>query len=123
MRELLARLRSAWRGIARGSRLDADMDEEMRFHVEMQAERLMRERGLDRLEARRQAYVAFGGVEKYKEEGRDTRGVQWIDRVSLDLRLGVRMLVKYPLLTFIGGFAMAVAIAIGATFSKSSAKC
>ncbi len=115
MRELLARLHSAWRGIARGSRLDADMDEEMRFHVEMQAERLMRERGLDRLEARRQAYVAFGGVEKYKEEGRDTRGGQWIDRVSLDVRLGVRMLVKYPLLTLVGGFAMAVAIAIGAT--------
>jgi putative ABC transport system permease protein len=116
MRELLARLRSAWRGIAHGSRLDADMDEEMRFHVEMLAERLMRERGLDRSEARRQASVAFGGVEKYKEAGRDTRGVQWIDRVSLDFRLGVRMLVKYPLLTLIGGFAMAVAIAIGATF-------
>ena len=48
MRELLARLHSAWRGIARGSRLDVDMDEEMGvFHVEMQAERLMRERGLD----------------------------------------------------------------------------
>ena len=116
MRELLARLRSAWRAVRRGSQLDAEMHEEMRCHVEMQTERLMRERGLDRIEARRQAFVAFGGVEKFKEEGREVRGVQWVDRISLDVRLGVRMLVKYPLLTLVGGFAMAVAIAIGATF-------
>ena len=85
----------------------------MRFHVEMQAERLMRERGLGAQEARRQAFVAFGGVEKYKEAGRDTRGMQWLDALRQDGRLAVRMLIKYPSLTLIGGFAMAVAIAIG----------
>jgi hypothetical protein len=39
------------------------MDEEMRFHVEMEAERLVRERGLEAGEAQRQARVAFGGEE------------------------------------------------------------
>ena len=97
----------------RGAQLDADMDDEMRFHVEMQAERLMRERGLDAQEARRQAFVAFGGVEKFKEAGRDTRGMQWLDAIRQDSRLAVRMLLKYPALSLIGGFSMAVAIAIG----------
>lgn len=111
---LFARLRAVWRGLSRRAQLDRDMDDEMRFHIEMQAERLAREQQLDPQEACRRAYVAFGGVEKYKEAGRDTRGVGWLDAIAVDYRLGVRMLVKYPSLTLIGGFAMAVAIAIGA---------
>ena len=38
----------------------------------------------------------------------------WIDGVSLDLKLGGRMLVKYPGLTLVGGLAMAFAILVGA---------
>jgi predicted permease len=91
------------------------MDDEMRFHVEMEADRLVRERGLDPGEARRQALLAFGGFEKFKEQGRDTRGLRWLDVLSIDARLGLRMLVKYRGLTVVGGFAMAVAIGIGAT--------
>ena len=104
-----------WRNLAHASHLDAEMDEEMRFHVEMQAERLMRERQLDPPEARRQAYVAFGGVEKWKVAGRETRGGRWLDHLSLDTRLGLRMLIKHRSLTLIGVFAMAVAVAVGAT--------
>jgi putative ABC transport system permease protein len=109
-------LRSAWRALRRSSQLDAAMQDEMRFHIEMEAERLVREKGLDPREARRQAHVRFGGLEKYKEQGRDTRGLQWLDAVSLDARLAVRMLVKHRGLTLVGGFAMSVAIAIGAMF-------
>jgi predicted permease len=104
-----------WRAWWSGSRLDIAMDDEMRFHIEMESDRLVRERGLDAREARRQALLAFGGVEKFKEQGRDTRGLRWLDVLSLDARLGVRMLVKYRGLTVVGGFAMAVAIGIGAT--------
>lgn len=111
---LLARLRALWRGVVRPSQLDAEMDEEMRFHVEMQAARLARDGQLDPAEARRQAYVAFGGVEKWKEAGRDIRGLQWIDAIGLDCKLGLRMLIKHRALTIIGAFAMAVTIAIGA---------
>src|SRR5688572_32286138 len=84
-----------WRALLRRGRLDEAMDEEMRFHIDMEDERLVQEQGLDRQEARRRAHVAFGGVEKYKEEGRDTRPLQWLDAMSLDARLGIRMLVKH----------------------------
>ena len=116
------RMRAVWRVLWRSHQLDADMSEEMRFHVDMETERLVREHGLDPVEARRRAYVAFGGVEKYKEQARDVRGRRWIDAISLDARLGVRMLIKYRGLTMIGGFAMAVAIAIGATFFEAFAQ-
>ncbi len=112
---LFARLRATWRGLSRPSQLDAEMDDEMRFHVEMQAERLAKERHLDPAEARRQAYVEFGGVEKWKEAGRDTRGTQWIDGIVMDCRIGLRMLMKHRSLTIIGAFTMTVTIAIGAT--------
>ena len=90
------------------------MRDEMRLHIELEAERL-RNNGLDPDEARRQAHVRFGGVEKFKAEGRDARGFAWLDSVSLDARLGVRMLAKHRWLTGVGGVAMAVAIALGAS--------
>lgn len=114
MKRIWARVRSAWRALSHSTQLSVDMQEEMRFHVEMETERL-RGRGLDAGEARRQAHVRFGGVQKYREHGRETLGLHLIDAVSLDARLGVRMLMKHRGLTLVGGFAMAVAIAIGAT--------
>jgi putative ABC transport system permease protein len=114
MTTLFARLRSFWKGVRRPDQLWDEMGEEMRFHVEMEAERLERERGLAPAEARRQAAIAFGGVEKYREAGRDARGLGWLGGLTLDLKLGGRMLVKYPGLTIIGGLAMAFAIWVGA---------
>ena len=93
---------------------ESRMDQEIHFHVEMETERLMREEGLDAVEARRRALVAFGGVEKHKEALREGRGLAWLGGLSLDLKLGVRMLVKYPGLTLVGGLAMAFGIWFGA---------
>ena len=93
---------------------ESRMDQEFRFHLEMETERLMREKGLDAVEARRRALVAFGGVEKHKEALRDGRGLARLRGLTLDLKLGGRMLVKYPGLTIVGGLAMAFAIWVGA---------
>jgi putative ABC transport system permease protein len=92
---------------------EARMEEEFGFHVEMEAERLMREHGLDAREARRRALVAFGGVERHREDLREGRRPAWLAGRSLDFRLGFRMLVKYPGLTMVGGLAMAFAIWVG----------
>ncbi len=105
-----ARLHLLFRRRAAESR----MRDEFRFHIEMEAEAMMREQGLSAAEARRRALVAFGGVETHKETMRDGRGLAWFTGVSLDLKLGVRMLRKYPVLTLAGGLALAIAIGIGA---------
>jgi len=90
------------------------MDDEIGFHIDMETERLVREEGLEPGEARRRALVAFGGVEGHKEALRDGRGLAWLGGLSLDFKLGFRMLVKYPGLTVVGGLAMAFAIWAGA---------
>jgi predicted permease len=98
------------------SRREAEerMNEEFRFHLDMEAERLVREEGLAPQEARRRAVIAFGLAEQHKDALRDGRGLAWAGGLALDLKLGGRMLVKYPGLTVVGGLAMAFAIWAGA---------
>ena len=69
------------------------MDEELQFHVAKYAEDLVRA-GVGREEAVRLARVEFGGVEKIKEECRETSGWQWPQELGQDIRYGLRMLRK-----------------------------
>ena len=110
----LAGLRERVTGLLFQSREAADLDEELRFHLEMEADRLEREEGLDRAEARRRARLSFGSVDRTKEEVREARGLGWLTGWWLDVKLGARMLVKYPALTVLGGLAMAFATFTGA---------
>jgi len=90
------------------------IDSEFQFHIEMETERLVRELALDPVEARRRALVAFGGKDKHHEALRDGRGTAWLGGLSLDLKLGLRMLAKYPGLTIVGVLGISVAVTIGA---------
>jgi putative ABC transport system permease protein len=113
-----ARLRLLFAGRAAESRMNA----EFRFHIEMETDRLMRDKSLAPDEARRRALAAFGGVEKHKEALRDGRGLAWLSGISLDVKLGGRMLRKYPGLTLAGGLALAIAIGIGAGWYDVTSK-
>jgi putative ABC transport system permease protein len=93
---------------------ESRIDDEIRFHIEMETQRLVRDEKLEPDEARRRALVAFGGVQQHRETLREGRGTAWLSGLSLDLKLGGRMLVKYPGLTLIGGLAMAFGIWFGA---------
>jgi len=98
-------------------RVEREMGEEMRLHVAMEADELMRERGLSSEEAHRQAMIAFGGVERHIADARVSRGLGVLDRMRfswLDVKLGLRMLAKYPGLSLVSVIGMSVAIAIGA---------
>src|SRR5688500_17173838 len=93
---------------------EARINDEIGFHLEMEVDKLVREHKLDRGEARRRALATFGGVQQHRETLREGRGTAWLSGLSLDLKLGFRMLVKYPGLTVIGGLAMAFGIWFGA---------
>ena len=105
-------LRRLLRRLAGYRILERDMDDEMRFHVEMEAADLVA-RGVPPDEARRRALLAFGGVERFKDEGRDARGVGPLEDFVRDLRYGARSLRRRP------GFAAVViltlAVGIGGT--------
>jgi predicted permease len=93
---------------------ESRIDTEIGFHIDMETDRLMREEKLPRDEARRRALVSFGGVQQHRETLREGRGTSAFTGMSLDLKLGGRMLVKYPGLTVVGGLAMAFGIWFGA---------
>src|SRR5215217_6565590 len=93
---------------------ESRMDEELAFHIDMETQRLVREQAVSSDEARRRALATFGGVTQHAESLRAGRGLAWLGGMSLDMKLGFRMLVKYPGLTIIGGLAMAFSIWVGA---------
>jgi len=105
-----ARLHLIFAGRAAESRIN----EEIRFHIDMETDRLVREEGLPRDEAQRRALITFGGVTQHKETLRDGRGLAWLGGMRLDFKLAMRMLVKHPGLTLVAVVGMAVAVAIGA---------
>src|SRR6266851_1225145 len=92
---LWSRFRFWMRAILRRSRMESEMDAELRFHIEAFAEDLMRS-GVAREEALRRARIEFGGIEQTKEECRDARGVNFVESLLQDLRFGLRMLRKNP---------------------------
>jgi putative ABC transport system permease protein len=88
------------------------MEEEMRQHVELEAEELAR-RGVPVEEARRRALVTFGGVDRYREEGWEARRPRWLEDLARDLRYSLRSLRRAPAFTIMA--VLCVGLAIGVT--------
>ncbi|HYL67844.1 MAG TPA: ABC transporter permease, partial [Candidatus Limnocylindria bacterium] len=94
------------------NRLDRELDEELRFHLEQQiADEIAA--GMAPEEARSSAYRKLGGVEQLKEECRDSRGVRLIQDFVQDVRYGLRMIARAPVLSLVIVVILAIGIGSG----------
>jgi predicted permease len=113
----LDKLIASLRGIRRASQLEQELDDELRFHIEMQTEQNIRG-GMEPQAARTVALRQFGGVEQIKERCRDQQFAYWLDSCRQDVTYGARSLAKNAGLTTI--IVVTLALAIGATTSVFS---
>jgi hypothetical protein len=105
------------KSIFRRARAEGELDEELQFHLEKKIEEGVAG-GLTPDEARRQALLALGGLDKQKEEMRDARRVHWLTDFLDDVRYAFRSLRRTPgLSTFV---VITLALGIGMTATPFS---
>src|SRR5436853_7719016 len=103
--KLLSYFRSVATKFIHRSKMETDMDEELRSHIQHRADDLER-KGLDRAKAERRARIEFGGHRRFKEDCDEAMGGNSIETFVKDVSFSLRVLRKSP------GFTIAAVLTL-----------
>ncbi len=111
---IIRRLKRLYRSLLLRPTVEAEMEAEMRHHLELEAEELMRS-GMPASDAQRQAALRFGGVQQRKEEALEDGSLWWLDGLKRDIRISTRTLLRHPSFAITATLALALAIGVNTT--------
>lgn len=103
------------------ARMERELDEELRFHLDRETEKLMAE-GLAPAEARRQARIRLGGMDRTKEAVRDEVRPRPLEDLVQDIRFAIRTLASTPIVVVVTVVSLGIGIgAVTGVFSIGNA--
>src|ERR1700722_10669840 len=107
-----------WKKVFRTHAPEEDLDREVAFHIEELTQTNIC-KGMNPVEARRQAVLEFGGREQVKQELRDLHSSAFLEGVSFNLSAAMRFIQRSP--SFAAAVMLTLALGIGANIAVFSA--